>query len=142
MIKEFPEMNNKNSEVCEKSQSQSHVKVGFTEALHTAMAQIDLQEFDRADRALAYELIMIIAEMYSLYPLAPVKINSERLTAETVGEVYSRLTSDHLKFCIGKFREVKYEIKYRKSYFRTALYNSAFETESYYENAVRKDGLI
>ena len=140
MIKEFSEMNNKNSEVCEKSQG--HVKVGFKEALNTAMAQIDLQEFDRADRALAYELIMIIAEMYSLYPLAPVKINSERLTAETVGEVYSRLTSDHLKFCIGKFREVKYEIKYRKSYFRTALYNSAFETESYYENAVRKDGLI
>lgn len=140
MTKEFSEMNNKNSEVCEKSQSQ--VKVGFREALNSAMAQINLQEFDRADRALAYELIMIIAEIYSLYPLSSVKINGEKLTAETVSEVYSRLNSDHLKFCIGKFREVKYEIKYRKSYFRTALYNSAFETESYYENAVRKDGLM
>ncbi len=140
MIKEFSEMNNKNSEVCEKSQG--HVKVGFKEALNTAMAQIDLQEFDRCDRALAYELIMIIAEIYSLYPLSSVKINGEKLTAETVSEVYSQLNSDHLKFCIGKFCEVKYEIKYRKSYFRTALYNSAFETESYYENAVRKDGLV
>lgn len=135
-------MSNKQSEVCEKSQSQSHVKVGFTEALHTAMAQIDLQEFDRADRALAYELIMIIAEMYSLYPLAPVKINGEKRQAGTVSEVYSRLESDHLKFCINKFQEVRYEIKYRKSYFRTALYNSVFECESYYENAVRRDGLV
>ena len=133
-------MNNINTEVSEKSQGP--VKVGFKEALNTAMGQIDLQEFDRADRALAYELIMIIAEIYSLCPLSPVKINGEKLTAETVSEVYSQLTSDHLKFCIGKFREVKYEIKYRKSYFRTALYNSAFEIESYYENAVRKDGLV
>lgn len=133
-------MSNKQSEVCEKSQGR--VKVGFTEALRTAMAQIDLREFDSTDRATAYELIMIIAEMYSLYPLAPVKINGEKHQAGTVSEVYSLLTSDHLKFCINKFREVKYEVKYRKSYFRTALYNSVFECESYYENAVRRDGLV
>ena len=138
MTKEFFEMNNKNSEVCEKSQSQ--VKVGFREALNSAMAQINLQEFDRADRALAYELIMIMAEVYSLYPRCSVKINGDKLPAETVSEVYSQLCSDHLKFCISKFRDANYEIKYRKSYFRTALYNSAFECESYYENAVRKDG--
>ncbi len=132
-------MINKYSEVCVKSHGR--VTVGFTEAKHIAMAQIDLREFEEKDRDFAYELIIIIAEVYSLPPACSVKIGGEKLSAGTVGEVYGGLGSDHLKMCIENFRNVSYEIKHRKSYFRTALYNSLFEFESYCENAAGRYGL-
>lgn len=133
-------MINNYSEVCKKNQSQSHCRVSFSENLRRTRNRIDISSFEPSDRALANELIFIIAEVGALPCEAQIQINGEKLSAETVREVYVQLEKEHLELVIEKFREAKYEIKYRKSYFRTALYNCVFEFESYYENQVRKDG--
>lgn len=134
-------MKNNYSEVCEKNQSQSHCRVSFSESLRRVRDRIEISSFEPSDRALANELILIIAEVGALPLSSQVQVNGEKLSAETVSEVYSQLEKEHLELVIEKFRVAKYEIKYRKSYFRTALYNCAFEFESYYENQVRKDGI-
>ena len=133
-------MTNNYSEVCKKNQSQSHCRVSFSESLRRVRYRIDISSFEPSDRAFANELILIIAEVGALPCDAQIQINGEKLSAETVSEVYAQLEKEHLELVIEKFREAKYEIKYRKSYFRTALYNCVFEFESYYENQVRKDG--
>lgn len=132
-------MINNYSEVCKKNQSQSHCRVSFSESLRRVRSRIEISSFDPSDRALANELILIIAEVGTLPLGSQVQVNGEKLSAETVSEVYAQLEKDHLELVIEKFRGAKYEIKYRKSYFRTALYNCVFEFESYYENQVRKD---
>ena len=133
-------MKNNYSEVCKKSQRQSHCRVSLSESLRSIRDRIEISSFEPSDRALANELILIIAEVGILPRDTPVQINGEKLAAEAVSEVYSQLEKEHLELVIEKFRAAKYEIKYRKSYFRTALYNCVFEFESYYENQVRKDG--
>ncbi|MGN0492290.1 MAG: DUF6017 domain-containing protein [Acutalibacteraceae bacterium] len=133
-------MKNNYSEVCKKNQSRSHCRVSFSESLRRVRGRIEISSFEPSDRALANELILIIAEVGALPLGSQVQVNGEKLSAETVSEVYAQLEKEHLELVIEKFRAVKYEIKYRKSYFRTALYNCVFEFESYYENQVRKDG--
>lgn len=134
-------MKNNYSEVCKKNQSQSHSRVGFSESLKIVRDRIEISSFEPSNRAFANELFFIIAEVGALPCDAQIQINGEKLSAETVSEVYTQLEKEHLELVIEKFREAKYEIKHRKSYFRTALYNCVFEFESYYENQVRKDGI-
>lgn len=129
------------SEVCKKSQCQSQCRASLSESLRGVRDRIEISSFEPSDRALANELILIIAEVGILPCGTQVQINGEKLVAEAVSEVYAQLEKEHLELVIEKFRAAKYEIKYRKSYFRTALYNCVFEIESYYENQVRKDGI-
>lgn len=137
-------MNNNHSEVCEKShcQSQGQYRAGFAENLYSVFSQVEYTSFDPAVQPLAYELGMIIAEIYTLPENFKVRIGGAQLPAEMVSAVYQRLTKENIELVIEKFRGIDYEIKYRKSYFRTALYNSAFECESYWYNQVRKDGFV
>lgn len=130
------------SGVYEKSQCQSHCRVSLSESLSTVHGRIEILSFETCDRALANEIMLIMAEVGTLPFNAQVQINGEKLTAETVNEAYGHIEKEHIEFVIEKFRAVKYEIKYRKAYFRTALYNCVFELESYYENQVRKDGAV
>lgn len=137
-------MNNNHSEVCKKShcQSQGQYRAGFAENLYSVFSQIEYTSFAPEVQPLAYELGMIIAEIYTLSENFKVRIGGAQLPAEMVSAVYQRLTKENIELVIEKFRGIDYEIKYRKSYFRTALYNSAFERESYWENQVRKDGFV
>lgn len=136
-------MNNKYSEVCKTSQSQSqgqsHCQASLAETLRATMKQVDYEKLNWYYVPLAYELCMIIAEVKILPPHFEIRINGNTLTASLVSEVYGSLNRSCIEMVIEKFRNIGYEVKYRKSYFRTALYNAAFETESYYENEVRKD---
>lgn len=137
-------MNNNHSEVCKKShcQSQGQYRAGFAENLYSVFSQIEYTSFAPEVQPLAYELGMIIAEIYTLSENFKVRIGGAQLPAEMVSAVYQRLTKENIELVIEKFRGIDYEIKYRKSYFRTALYNSAFECESYWVNQVRKDGFV
>ena len=135
-------MDNNYSEVCKRSQSHSQGQVGFAENLYAVFSQIEYTSFEETVQPLVYELGMIIAEIYTLSENCEVRIGGKPLPVTMVSEVYTRLTRDNLEMVIENFRNVSYEIRHRKSYFRTALYNSVFECESYWENQIRKDEII
>ncbi len=105
--------------------------------LLAAEEQAEIECFDVSCRSLAKEICCIIAEVDYLAercPLNEIKIGKEKYTFALVSEVFSQLTHEHIEFVIDKFSKIKYEIKYRKSYLRTALYNSVFEMESFWTN--------
>lgn len=130
-------MENKNF-CCEKSQCQSQSQAGsLKNYLTSAEEQVELECFDISCRSLVKEICCIIAEVDYLAercPLNEIKIGKENYTFALVSEVFHQLTHEHIEFVIEKFSKIKYEIKFRKSYLRTALYNSVFEMESFWAN--------
>ncbi len=92
--------------------------------------QIEAECFYSDEMPLVNEIALIIAEIYCLPSDLLVKINGNDLFAEMVAEVYRLLTHEHINFVIGNFKKIPYQIKSKKTYLRTALYNSVFEFEA------------
>ena len=113
-----------------KSQSQSHRRVSLAENFEKVKNQIAIDCFDREDTGMVWEIALIMAEVMTLPEDFTISIGGEKLPVELVREVYRNLENEHIKFVIEKFKGIDREIKHRKSYLRTALYNAPFETES------------
>lgn len=113
-------------------------RLSFREATERAHEQIDVRYFG-ADAAFASEIVANIAEVYMLSDDAPVRIGGEQLDGYVLKEVLSQLTEEHVQLVIDNYRAVTYEIKHKKSYIRTALYNSVFELEASVTNRVSRD---
>ena len=100
---------------------------------------IEIECFSPRDRALAEQIAMIIAEVHLLPATSKIRVGGSDIDAWIVTQVYNRLRHEHVADVISHFREATYEIKHIKTYLRTALYNSAFESEARLDNAVRAD---
>lgn len=111
----------------------------FDKIVSTANAQIEIEAFDSFDKKQAEEIALIIAEIYILPETASIRIAGNDLPAEMVSQIFSRLEHEHVEHVIRHYRDVKHEIKFTKTYLRTALYNSIFEIESRITNEVEKD---
>ena len=108
--------------------------VGSLAQILTAVkTQVEYDTFDKSDKALAGELCLIISELFNLPSSAEIQIGQDKLGIDLVQQVYSMLTREHLSFVIDNFRACVREIKFKKAYMRTALYNSVFEYETYCE---------
>lgn len=105
-------------------------RLPFEAALEVAKRQINVEAIELEYRPFAMEIIANVAEMYMLADSLPVRINGERLDAWTVKQIFSRVTEDHVRNVIASYCQVPYEIHAKKSYIRTALYNSVFELEA------------
>lgn len=105
-------------------------RLPFEAALEAAKRQINVEAIEFVYRPFAMEIIANVAEMYMLADSLPVRINGERLDAWTVKQIFSRVTEDHVRHVIDSFCQIPYEIHAKKSYIRTALYNSVFELEA------------
>ncbi len=101
--------------------------------------QIELDCFENRYRAFANDICMIIAEVMFFPSSFKVRIDGQSLLAGTVAEVYKLLTHEHIALVIENFEKIAYRIKYKKTYLRTALYNSLFEYEAHYTNEVRSE---
>jgi hypothetical protein len=82
------------------------------------------------------ELCLIIAEVNLLHPDSAIKVAGLEISAFIVQEVYSKLTNEHLETVLHNFQRVSWRINHKKTYLRTALYNSVFELESGAANQV------
>lgn len=100
--------------------------------IQTELSVISAQKNNR----ICTELCKIITEVLMLAPDVLIRINGEQLSAELVQEIYLSLELEHLTFVQDKFESITYEIKSKKAYLRTALYNSVFEIDSHYTNLV------
>ena len=54
-------------------------------------------------------------------------------------DVFSKIGNEHIKMVIENFRSIAYRVRAKKTYMRTALYNSVFEYEAYYDNQFRAE---
>ncbi len=113
-----------------KSKSRSSHVGPFLEVLEDVREQVEIQCFDECDQKQAEEICMIIAEIYKLPPQTEVQINGQKLPAALVAEIYELLICEHIREVIKKYEAAEYEIKFKKTYIRTALYNTVFEYQS------------
>lgn len=111
----------------------SRPSVGFAETVEAVKEQIEIDCIDHC-REQAEEMAWIVAEIYRLPPETQVRIAGVGIRAEDVQEVYRRLTCEHIRYAIERFNALETEIKSKKSYIRTVLYNAAFEYRSAIEN--------
>ena len=70
------------------------------------------------------------ASPFTLPPEAEVQIGGQKLPAGMVCEIYECLTNEHIRNVIKNYEAAEYEIKFKKTYLRTAIYNEVFEFES------------
>ena len=106
------------------------VRRSFKDEIGAVAKQLELYAVRNTDKAFAYELCAIIAEVNLMRPEFRVKIGGEVLEAGLVKEVFACLTNDHLERVIDSFNTCASEIRNKKAYLRTALYNSVFELEA------------
>ena len=130
-----------NKNVFQERERQPPVRVGsFTDALRWVKERVSFDAFRREDKSQALELCFIIAEAERLPDGTPMQIGGDKLPAELVREIYGLLQYEHLEMVIENFKKEQRELRYKKSYLRTALYNSVFELESHYINQVNAGG--
>ncbi len=106
------------------------VPSSFSELLRQTALQTDLTGIKRTHPAVfaqAQELCAIIAEVYSMASESEINVNGERMRASFVADVFLHLTSEHILAVIENYNQRRYAVKNKKSYLRTALYNSVFE---------------
>lgn len=131
---------------CNKSESKSsqvkYSTLPFYRLLPIVLQQIEYEAFAPGKKARAYDIALIIAEVYKLPASASVRISGNDLPAEMVAEIFAELTSEHIEQVIENYAKAKYEITHTKTYLRTALYNSVFELSSRAENELRAIGII
>lgn len=93
-----------------------------------AREQIDIDIFPEYDRDAAEQIARIIAEVYALPENASIRIDGVNLFAGLVAGVYDNLEYEHVSRVIENLREAQSaNVKFLKSYIRTALYNAVFE---------------
>ena len=114
--------------------SQARRVGGFSAKIREVQERIEYAYIRRGDQPQALEICMIIAEVELLPDEYDIQIGGEKLPACMVKEIFGKLGHDHVEMVIENFRHERREIRFKKSYFRTALYNSAFEIESHYIN--------
>lgn len=111
----------------------------FFEILNGIEEACEVDFFDGSYKEQAKELCLIIAEVKMLNPESEIRVSGVMLSCAMVQEVYSKIGHEHLEIVIDNFKKITYEVKNKKAYLRTALYNCVFEFESHWENKFRQD---
>lgn len=118
------------------------LRPSFREAICRAERQVGRDDiiFDRAvEPGLLREICMIMAEVYMMDPDKPIRISGEWLDGHVVQQVFSELQRDHVVMVADEFCRLTSDIRNKKAYLRTALYNSVFSIEAHYKNRVNYD---
>ena len=119
----------------------------FREAISRAERQVGYREMlQRSDKLgyqfdmeIVHELCAIMAEVYMMSPDKQIRISGEWLEVELVQSVFEELTGEHLTKVVENFSRQEFEIKNKKAYLRTMLYNSVFSLCADYRNDTQAD---
>ena len=101
--------------------------------------QLEFESFEWKYKPQAEEICLIVSEVMILPTDTKIQIAGNKLFAGIVQGVYSMLRKDHIELVMKNFWNVTYEIRHKKTYLRTALYNSVFELGSHYINSTKAD---
>ena len=122
--------------------SNRSLRPSFRSAISRAEEQVRRDDIlhDRAvEPGLLREICMIIAEVYMMDAAGPIRISGEWLDGHVVQQVFSELQRDHVVMVADEFCRLTSDIRNKKAYLRTALYNSVFTIEAHYKNRVNYD---
>ena len=72
-------------------------------------------------------------------PAGPIRISGEWLDGYVVQQVFSELTYGHVSAVIEEFKRLTVDVRNKKAYLRTSLYNSVFTLNAHYTNRVNYD---
>ena len=119
----------------------------FREAISRAERQVGYREMERRSEKLehvfnmeiVHELCAIMAEVYMMSSDQKIRISGEWLEVELVQSVFAELTGEHLEKVVKNFNRQEFEIKNKKAYLRTMLYNSVFSLCADYRNDTQAD---
>lgn len=114
-------------------------RLSYKEALDKAAEQVNLECFNESDVSLASEILANMAEVFMLWDNAPVRIAGSQIDGFIIKQVFEQVREEHVQLVIENLKRVETIISYKKSYIRTALYNSVFEIELHYTNRVKHD---
>jgi hypothetical protein len=90
---------------------------------------LNLNSLDSFDWLPVYsEIALIIAEIYICHPKQQYSMAGQVYDAEFIRNAFDGLERQNIEFVIDNIINYKSEIKNKKSFIRTALYNSLFET--------------
>jgi hypothetical protein len=109
----------------------------FYERLADIKERVDFEYICEGDKPLAHECCLIICETLTQSRAEVVRISGEDIDGDMVREIFASLTRDHLEHVIENYKSVKTEIKRKKQYLRSALYNAFFELEAAVVNGVK-----
>lgn len=118
---------------------QFETNIPFYEVIEDVKSRIDFDCFNSLEKGQVEEICLIIAEILKLPPEAKVRIAGNDLAADMVATIFHRLTHEHIALVMENYGKAWYEIHHKKTYLRTALYNSVFEIENHYANLVKAD---
>ena len=110
------------------------LRPSFREAISRAERQVGyrqlLQRSDklgyRFDMEIVHEMCAIMAEAYMMDPADKIRISGEWLEVYIVQQVFGELTDEHVLQVLDDYNKVTSEIKNKKAYLRTMLYNVVF----------------
>lgn len=118
------------------------LRPSFREAISRAERQVDyvtLVQRYPSDAEILHELCAIMAEVYMMNPEGNIRISGEWMDGHMVQEVFRELTDEHLVIVMAEFERLNVEIRNKKAYLRTSLYNSVFTFSAHITNAINAD---
>ncbi len=102
----------------------------FPDMLEAVEEQLLLSSFEGTEKDLVKTMCLIVAEIRCMPAEKMVSIGGDDMPAEMVQTIYFRLQREHVVYVLANFERVAYQINHKKTYLRTALYNSVFEVEA------------
>ena len=123
-----------------KNQSHGQSQVGyptFAEIRRHVEERIELDCFPPEYLRQAREFALIISEVYMLPETAEIQIAGQKMPVLLVLSIYDMLEHEDVLAVMDSLEKATYEIKHKKTYIRTALYNSVFERETRSLNELR-----
>lgn len=118
------------------------LRPSFREAISRAERQVEYKAMvldGMVSPELAHEICAVIAEVYMFSPDRQIRISGEWLDGYMVQEIFGELTREHAEMVMTEFCRLVIDVRNKKAYLRTALYNSVFTLEAHYTNRVNHD---
>ena len=122
-------MNNSISSALKKQNQKNGPVLSFYERLADVRESVGFDYICEADKPLAHECCLIICEVL-MRPRGEIMIDGELCDAGSVAAVFASLNYEHIQHVCDRFNLISHEVKRKKQYLRTALYNAFFELEA------------
>lgn len=118
------------------------LRPSFREAISRAERQVGYWEMKKSSDKLMHQMNMeivhemcaIMAEVYMMDQTDKIRISGEWLNVYMVQDVFGEITREHVTDVLTDFNKLTCEIKNKKAYLRTMLYNSVFSLSANAKN--------
>ena len=100
------------------------------------MEQIKIAEYSFFDESQAREIALLIADVYNMRDEAEIRVSGIQRTAKEVKERFRLLNHFHIQYVIEAIKDNTTNIRNKRNYLLTALYNAPTTLETHYQNEI------